>query len=114
MSSETIWDAGLQPERTHLAWRRTALSVAVGALVTMRILPTTMGDIWWIVPGILGVLAAAGIWFVGERRYRAFVRQLDEDGVTDPIPAGGGGILAMSGFVVLVGVVALATVLWRL
>jgi uncharacterized membrane protein YidH (DUF202 family) len=30
------WDAGLQPERTSLAWNRTGLAVVINALLVLR------------------------------------------------------------------------------
>lgn len=114
MSSDSVWDPGLQPERTHLSWRRTALSVAAGSLIALRVLPLTFHAAVWIIPGLVGVLAAAGIWLIGELRYRAFVRQLDERVPgTDPIPPGGAGIFTLMLFVTLVGLVALVTVVVR-
>ena len=59
MTAPAIFDPGLQPERTQLAWRRTALSVAVGSIVAMRILPAVLGDVIWVVPGVIGVVCAA-------------------------------------------------------
>ena len=63
------FDAGLQPERTALAWRRTALAVAVASLVALRILPEVLGS-WALIPAALG----AGVSFVAivitQRRYR--------------------------------------------
>lgn len=106
----TLWDPGLQPERTHLAWRRTALSVAAGSLIAMRVLPVTFGDAWWIAPGVLGVLAAAGIWALGEARYRQFQRRV---AAGDPLSAGGGRLLLLAGFVTAVGMTGLVTVLLR-
>lgn len=61
-------DPGLQPERTELSWRRTLLALAVGALVSVRVLPPVLGD-WTIVTGLVGVLAAGGLWFVARRRH---------------------------------------------
>ncbi len=60
-------DGGLQPERTALAWRRTALALAVGALVSVRVLPAVLGD-WTIATGLAGVLAAVGLWTAARRR----------------------------------------------
>ena len=67
-----LFDVGLQPERTALAWRRTALSVALGSLVAFRLLPELLGNPSWSVTSFVGVLCAALIWAVSEWRYRAF------------------------------------------
>lgn len=55
----TLFDPGLQPERTELAWRRTALVVVVGGLLAARLMPTLLGDPWWALCGAVG--AAAGV-----------------------------------------------------
>ena len=70
MSSDgTRDDSGLQPERTALAWRRTALSLAMTAAVGSRVL--------FPVLGVVGAVAAAGaaatsvgLWLASVRRYR--------------------------------------------
>jgi putative membrane protein len=63
------FDGGLWPERTALAWRRTALAVAVGSLAALRLLPEILGS-WALIPAALG----AGVSFVAlgltHRRYR--------------------------------------------
>ena len=66
-------DPGLQPERTILAWRRTALT-AVG--VTVSVLKLHGGGHRWLllaaVAALVGVIAAtgAGLW-LRRNRYRA-------------------------------------------
>jgi hypothetical protein len=69
------FDQGLQPERTALAWRRTSLSLTVGALVAARVLPH-----FWGAPGLLiagaGVIASVAIIVLAHRRYRTHHHRL--------------------------------------
>src|SRR6185503_9375612 len=46
-------DAGLQAERTALAWRRTCLALLAGSLVATRILPEFFGA-WSALLGVTG------------------------------------------------------------
>lgn len=70
------FDAGLQLERTSLSWRRTALSLAVGSLVSLRLLPDWLGAGVWVVPGIVGLLGASVLWAVSRRRHHAFMARV--------------------------------------
>lgn len=99
MSSE-LFDPGLQPERTELAWRRTALAIAVGSLVAMRLLPGVFEDPLWVIPGVLGLVLAAGLWIGARRRYAAYNTALRAE---NPAMIPDGGLLA--------GVAAAATVI---
>lgn len=76
----TLFDPGLQPERTELAWRRTSLTLGVGSLVAMRLLPEVLGHGLWVLCGVVGVLAAAGVWGRARRRYRRITDALARDG----------------------------------
>jgi len=105
--NDELFDPGLQPERTELAWRRTALSVAVGSVVAMRLLPDALGSGWWILPGILGVIFSAVLWRWSRRRYErlsyATVDIRDHTLVPD-----GALLLTLAVFVVLVGALGIA------
>lgn len=65
----TVPDVGLQAERTSLAWRRTALSVAVGSLVGLRVLPPQLGATGYAVSA-LGLLWSLDLALSARRRYR--------------------------------------------
>jgi hypothetical protein len=77
---------GLQPERTSLAWRRTALSVAVGSLVGMRVLPPHLGA-WGEVTCVLGLVWSLDLAVTARRRYRQADATVRATGGGD-VPAG--------------------------
>jgi uncharacterized membrane protein YidH (DUF202 family) len=93
--------SGLQQERTELAWRRTVLSLLVGGLLGIRVLPSTLGA--WAVPACLLVLALTGLtWVLARRRAQVVARALQE---ADQLP--GGAVLLLIALL-LSGTAALA------
>lgn len=83
-----LFDPGLQPERTALAWLRTALVLTVGSLVGLRVLPHYWGPVGLIVAGA-GALASMALIGLAVRRYRLTQRRLVADGArTGPLPDG--------------------------
>ncbi|WP_166785491.1 DUF202 domain-containing protein [Cryobacterium cryoconiti] len=69
MTVQHPFDPGLQPERTLLAWQRTVLALAVGAVVGMRLTAPAFGGAA-LVAGLIG-LALSLAAYVGVRfRYR--------------------------------------------
>ncbi|WP_432559960.1 YidH family protein [Granulicoccus sp. GXG6511] len=74
----SVWDVGLQPERTRLAWQRTSLALLTAGLVVARFVGHHHATI--------GVAAAAAAAFLAgatgvasTRRYRNANRRLDLD-----------------------------------
>ena len=104
----TPFDPGLQPERTALAWRRTALALAVGSLAAGRLLEPTLGGVAWLL-AVIGVALALGLLLAARRRAVVIDRALGADG---DLAAGPGAALpAMVTVVaVLVGVAGLVVV----
>lgn len=102
-----LFDPGLQPERTELAWRRTTLSLAVGSLVAMRLLPSVFGSAIWISPGMFGLVAAGALFVAARRRYRIMNRLLLADAHRPRMP-GGGLLLALSSAATLIGLTGVA------
>jgi putative membrane protein len=64
-----LYDVGLQPERTALAWRRTGLALTVAGFAALRALPEAFGP-WALVPATLGLLASLTVVVLAHRRYR--------------------------------------------
>ena len=62
-------DPGLQAERTALSWRRTALAVAVGSLLGLRVLPPQLGPVGYAVSA-LGLAWSLDLAVTARRRYR--------------------------------------------
>ncbi|MEV8135488.1 DUF202 domain-containing protein [Microbacterium aurantiacum] len=108
--STPLFDPGLQPERTALAWRRTALAIGVGSLIALRVLPEALGSLVWLTPAVLGLMFAGWLWWRADRRYRATARVLAADGDRAALP--GGALLAvLLAFVVAAGLLALGVVI---
>lgn len=103
------WDAGLQPERTELAWRRSALTIALGSLVAARLLPVVLGDPWWALFGVAGFAAAVVVWIGARRRYLAMTRRLEAHGDRAPL-TGGPAVAAMALLAFVAAVAALGIV----
>ncbi len=85
MSGPALFDPGLQPERTRLAWRRTLLTQAVAALVALRVLPPVLGP-WSLGVGLAGLLATGVLWRLAGRRARRVQDALLASG--GPLPDG--------------------------
>jgi uncharacterized membrane protein YidH (DUF202 family) len=104
------FDPGLQPERTALAWRRTALALTVGSLVGMRIVPSLFGP-WLLIPtGLLAVLAIT-VLVLSHRRYLSHHRVLTSSD-SDRIALDDGALPALvAGIALVLGLGALVVVL---
>ncbi|MCW1806534.1 DUF202 domain-containing protein [Brachybacterium squillarum] len=74
-----VFDPGLQPERTLLAWRRTCLSFAVGSLVAMRFALESLGTVA-VVVGVLGAALAGLAYLLAVTGYRRANRSLTAQG----------------------------------
>ena len=105
MSGPALFDPGLQPERTALAWRRTLLAVAVGALVSLRLLPPLLGP-WSLAVGLAGVLGTAVLWRLAGQRARRTGQALL--GAPGPLPD---GALLLAVALVVAAAAALGTAL---
>ncbi len=67
--------AGLQPERTALAWQRTSITATV-ALIPLIVVDARLGQ-WWLVGlGSVGAITAAALLAGLQHRFR----QLLDDG----------------------------------
>jgi hypothetical protein len=88
MTEDTrLFDPGLQPERTALAWRRTGLAVAIGAAAGVRVLAPVL-EPGAVAVGVLG-LTLAGLLLVGStRRARRTQAALLHDGHLASGPSG--------------------------
>lgn len=94
---------GLAEERTAFAWRRTALSVAVGALICLKVLPPQLGPVGWAL-AVLGLCWSADLAWIGWRRQRE-ARASTRPGASVPL-GGGGYVVRTAGVTLAVGLVA--------
>ncbi|WP_022890000.1 DUF202 domain-containing protein [Agromyces italicus] len=80
MSTASVRDPGLQPERTALSWTRTALVVAVNALLALRT-GFVEGEPWLVVAGLVLVVAGGAVAAIGSIRSR----QLEAGSFAPPV-----------------------------
>jgi uncharacterized membrane protein YidH (DUF202 family) len=109
-----LFDPGMQPERTALAWRRTALAMAAGSLVALRIFPASLG-LWAIVPAAIAFAISAVVFVAAHARYRRNHRALVADRGPDAgVALAGGALIALVAaatiaFGVIAAVILIAT-----
>lgn len=99
-------DPGLQPERTALAWGRTALALVVAAAIFLRWMPHHGWFAGTLVA--LALATAVAIHFTQKRRYRLGSAGISAEAGQPNTAAA----LALSLAVVLLGAVGIAAVLW--
>lgn len=99
-------DAGLQPERTALAWGRTMLSLVITSCLFLRWLPRYGGFAASLM--LLALLCACAIALTQRRRYRA-----SASGIRDErIRADGWAVLSMGLGVMLLAGLGIVAVLF--
>jgi len=104
-------DPGLQPERTLLAWRRTALALVVVSAFATRSLALELGPVAGVLGGVGVVVSALGV-ASAHLRYRAVVRGFAAaDAGEAPLPAGGRTLALVAASAFGVAVAGLAIVL---
>jgi len=98
-------DAGLQPERTVMAWARTALACCVVSAFMLRWL-SFYGSAVLVVPA-LTLVAAVAISVTQQRRIR-----VDVEAITDgEVPVEAGPALALVGVCCALGICGLTLVI---
>ncbi|MFC7846953.1 DUF202 domain-containing protein [Arthrobacter sp. NPDC057388] len=102
----THGDAGLQPERTDLAWRRTTLSLVVAAAIFLRWIPHH----GWFVGALVAaaILTAAAIHFTRKRRFHRAVRGINNS----HMPPDLGSTAAVATSVIILALLGIYTVLF--
>ena len=113
-TADTVFDAGLQPERTLLAWQRTCLALAVGVAVGARLSLPALGAAS-IVLGVTGIALVALAWWGATHRYRRAHHDLT--GANPALGQGGSPMAALAvaaATLALGGLVFVTVVGWQL
>jgi uncharacterized membrane protein YidH (DUF202 family) len=104
------FDVGAQAERTALAWRRTALGVAIGGVVALRVTGPVLG-VGAAVAAVAGSVLAAVAWWLTGHRYRSVQRSLHAQGDLGALLRPAVPLVAVSVAATLIGALAVAFVL---
>jgi uncharacterized membrane protein YidH (DUF202 family) len=96
---EKPFDSGLQPERTLLAWRRTALALALASGIAIRLTVGTFGSLA-VAVGTCGLVCAVVAYISATLRYRRVHLHLLRHG---DLPLGAASILLTSIAALIVG-----------
>ena len=116
VGTDRPYDPGLQPERTLLAWRRTALALAVVSAAIARYAGDRLGLVTAALVGVMGVAGAAWAYHRATQRYRRmhlWLRRedtLDGDGLAFVVASASLGLVAVAAavYVLQVGLERLA------
>jgi len=99
--TDTVFDPGLQPERTLLAWRRTCLAFGVASAAAIRFTLAALGPAAFIV-GLFGVglagIAYGLVWQRYRRAHAALTRtqRLEHGAVPMLLATGCAGLLGLA------------------
>lgn len=110
------FDTGLQPERTALSWRRTALALGIGPVVAARLLAPELGALA-AVAAATGVVLGLGVLVGAGLRYRRIQTRLTGAQAVDvghPRLPGAGLLAVTAGIPLAAGSVVLVVVVSRL
>ena len=107
MSGMRIFESGLQPERTLLAWRRTCLVLALGVAVSIRF-GAIADPLMALLVGVPGLALVGGAYALTSIRYHRSTRAL----VNNPTAAisEGRAVAAVTLVALLIGLAALVFV----
>ncbi len=102
-SEEQVFDPGLQPERTFLAWQRTVLALGVAGAVAVRFTAPHFGAIA-VLFGLAGLAFALAAYISVRYRYRRTLAALKH---TETLHAvGAWPLAALASSALMLGVLA--------
>ncbi|MBL0888537.1 DUF202 domain-containing protein [Myceligenerans indicum] len=106
------WDAGLQPERAELSWRRTVLSVTAGTVVAARYLGQSHPVLGALLPlaALGGGLLLLRLGAIRFRRLNARLRAVGSQ-PAEPVMPGAGMLGLLTGMCVLIGVTSVVFIM---